>query len=287
MKTGKKIVWTVVAALALPLVWLGVRYVSHNAAKSSVTNDKVQLVSAQDSISFAVSMMIARDMPRAIEELEITPATLEYFVKGLCDAFPADASPEAIAYAHGVVVGASAMDMLDEANRAIYQSDTTKQVDRHLFLEGLKAMAYGSGGLMTLEEAYDYYNRTIFRLPSEEFIAKNRTRSGVETLPCGVQVKIERTGSGETATQKSTVGYIYKASYINGNTVESSRGEVVEAAVNNLLPGLAEVLTSLPVGTKCKAYIPWQLAYGEWGSNKVPPYSALVYDIEIVKIVKK
>jgi FKBP-type peptidyl-prolyl cis-trans isomerase FklB len=62
---------------------------------------------------------------------------------------------------------------------------------------------------------------------------------------------------------------------------------VVEAVVGSLLPGLAEAITSLPVGTKCKVYLPWQKAYGARGSNKVPPYSALVYDIELMKIVKK
>ena len=247
----------------------------------------VHLANAQDSMSYAVSMMVASDMPRAIRELGITDSTIDNFVKGLCDAFPADESPEAVAYAQGVVVGASAMEMLDEANAVIYHSDTTKRVDNRIFLEGLKAVAYGKNYIMTPRAAYDYYNSTVFRLPSEEFIARNSTRNGVETLSSGVQVKIEHAGSGDTALLGSTVGYIYKASFINGNTFESSRGEVCEAKVSEMLPGLTEVFTILPVGTKCKAYLPWQLAYGAMGSNVVPPYSAIVYDIEIVKIVKK
>ena len=286
MKTGKSIVWVATVALSLALV-TGACSRPGTADTARGQNGTVQLADARDSLSFAVSMMIASDMPRAIEELGITPATLDLFVKGLCDAFPADASPEAIAYAQGVVIGASAMEMLEEADRAVYQSDTTMKIDRHIFLEGLKAIAYGSNTTMTVEKAYDYYNKTIFRLPSEEFIARNRTRGGVETLPCGVQVKIEREGTGETAALGSTVSYIYKASFINGNLAVSSRGEAVEAIVGSLTPGLAGVFTSLPVGTKCKAYIPWQLAYGSRGNNNIPPYSALVYDIEIVKIVKK
>ena len=139
---------------------------------------------------------------------------------------------------------------------------------------------------MTMEQACDYYYGHVFRRPSEEFIAKNGTRSGVETLPDGVQVKIERAGTGEVPVPANKVGYIYKASFINGNLAESSRGEVVEEVVATMLPGLYDAFTVLPVGTKCKLYLPWQKAYGAMGSNKIPPYSALVYDIEIVKIVK-
>ena len=287
MKTGNKALLTIAAALASYLL-VGLLFIPRTAkVQVAVAAEEAVAASEDDSLSYAVSLIIARDMPRAMEELGISGAVVGPFVKGLGDVFPVDDSPEAIAYAHGVVIGATAMDMLEEAERAIAQSDTTKRVNKQMFLEGLKATATGEDLLMSLEQAYDYYNRVVFRRPSEEFIAKNRTRGGVETLPGGVQVKVERAGTGETASLRSTVGYIYKASYINGNPAESSRGEVVEAAVGTLLPGLAQVLTALPVGTKCKAYIPWQLAYGSRGSKKVPPYSALVYDIEIVRIVKK
>ena len=286
MKTGNKALLTIAAALASYLL-VGLLFIPRTARVQQASSADVTVVAEDDSLSYAVSLIIARDMPRAIEELGISAAEIDVFVNGLTNAFPADGSPEAIAYARGVVIGATAMEMLEDAEYAISQSDTTKKVNKQMFLEGLKATAKGDGFMMTLEQAYEYYNGVVFRRPSEAFIAKNSTRGGVETLSGGVQVKIEREGTGETASSRSTVGYIYKASYINGNVVESSRGEVVEASVGSMLPGLAQVMTTLPVGTKCKAYIPWHLAYGKRGNGKVPPYSALVYDLEIVEIVKK
>ena len=296
MKTGKTALLTIVAALALYLL-VGLCFVPRykqqvavedaGADNAPVAANGIYLANEQDSMAYAVSMMIAGDMPLAMKEMGVTSETLDYFVKGLCDAFPADESPEALAYAHGVVVGASAMEMLDEANRAIYQSDTAQCVDARIFLEGLKAIATSNKSVMSIDDACDYYYGRVFRKPSEEFIAKNSTRSGVQTLPGGVQLKIEREGKGETPAPESKVGYIYKASFINGKLAESSRGEVVEAVVATMLPGLYDAFTSLPVGTKCKLYLPWQKAYGAMGSNKVPPYSALVYDIEIVKIIKE
>ena len=286
MKTGNKALLTIAAALASYLL-VGLLFVPRAAKVQDDSATAKSVVAEDDSLSFAVGMLVARDTPRAIKELGISDAEIGDFVKGLTDAFPVDGSPQAIAYARGVVIGATAMEMLEEAEYLISLSDTTKKVSKQMFLEGVKATVVGDGFMMTLDQAYNYYNGIVFRRPSEEFIAKNALRNGIETLPGGVQVKIERAGTGETASLRSTVGYIYKASYINGKLAESSRGEVVEAVVGSLSSGLAQVFTTLPVGTKCKAYIPWQLAYGARGSNNVPPYSALIYDIEIVEIVKK
>ena len=177
------------------------------------------------------------------------------------------------------------METLEEAEYGISQSDSTKKVNKNKFFEAVEDIATGNTS-MTIEQAWEYYNNVVYRTPSEAFIERNSTRSGIQVLPSGVQVKVEQQGEGEIPTMKNTVAYIYKGSYINGNVFESSRGETVEAAVGSMMPGLAEVLTTYPVGTKCKVYLPWQRAYGEKGKKPVPPYSALVYDIEIVKIVK-
>ena len=262
-------------------------FVSLLSCGSGVTDKKVQLDNASDSISFAVSMLISQDMPVAMGELGIDASTLDAFVKGLCDAFPVDDTPEARAYAHGVVMAASAMDMLERADKAIYPGDTVNKVDRKMFLEGLKASAYGSGKTMTTDEAVDYYNRRVFRSVSEEFIRNNKGRKGVKVLPGGVLYKIETLGNGEKAKYTDVVKCIYKGTYPNGAVFDTSRGEVVELEVNALVPGLSQALMHLPAGTVCKVYIPWEQGYGAKGTRSVAPYSALVYDLEIVGVVKK
>jgi FKBP-type peptidyl-prolyl cis-trans isomerase FklB len=252
-----------------------------------ISDKKVELKTADDSISFAVSMLVSEDMPVAMEELGINDNTLPAFLRGIKDAFPVDESPEAVAYAQGVLMAASAMDMLERADKAIYPDDTSKKVNRKMFLEGLIATAYGTGKTMTTQDAKEYYNRRVFRTASDEFIAKNKERRGVTVLSSGLQYKIEKMGTGDTATIYDTVSCIYKGSFPNGAVFDSARGEATELQVRTLIPGLAEALTTLPVGTKCKLYIPWELAYGSKGTHSVPPYSALVYDLEIVGIVGK
>ena len=257
------------------------------SCNSGVSDKKVQLDNASDSISFAVSMLISKDMPVAMSELGIDASTLEAFVQGLCDAFPVSDTPEARAYAHGVVMAASAMEMLERADEAIYPDDTINKVDRRMFLEGLKASAYGSGKTMATQDAIDYYNKRVFRSVSEEFIRKNKERKGVKTLPSGVQYKIETLGKGEKARYNDVVKCIYKGAYPNGAVFDTSRGVVAELEVKNLVSGLAQALMHLPSGTVCKVYIPWELGYGAKGTNSVAPYSALVYDIEIIDVIKR
>lgn len=254
---------------------------------TGIADKKVELANYNDSISFAVSMLIAKDMPVAMSELGINGETLDCFVKGLRDAFPVDESPEAMAYAQGVVMAASAMDMLDRANRAIYPNDTVNKVNRQMFLEGLVASAYGTGKTMTSKEAVDYYNKCIFRSASEDFIARNKVRPGVVTLPSGLQYKIESAGTGPVAGRGDTVSCIYKGTFPNGVMFDSSRGVAVDLEVDVLVDGFAEALMTLPAGTVCKLYIPWELAYGAKGSMDIPPYSALVFDLEIVAIADK
>ncbi|MBQ8337436.1 MAG: FKBP-type peptidyl-prolyl cis-trans isomerase [Bacteroidaceae bacterium] len=261
--------------------------VAFASCSSGIADRKIELRNSEDSISFAVSMLISEDMPVAMKELGIDAGTLPYFVKGLRDAFPADGTPEAMAYAHGVLMAASAMDMLERADEAIYPNDSTKKVDRRMFLEGLLATAYGTGKTMTAKEAIDYYNRRIFRSASEEFIARNKKRPGVVTLPSGLQYKIESMGEGPVAKYNDMVSCIYKGTYPNGALFDSSKGVAVELRVATLVDGLVEALTTLPAGTRCKLYIPWNLAYGAKGSGRVPPYSALVYDLEIVSVTGK
>ena len=106
-------------------------------------------------------------------------------------------------------------------------------------------------------------------------------------LPSGLQYKIEQMGNGAVAGYHDIVSCVYKGTYPNGALFDTTRGEAVELEVAALVPGFAEALMTLPAGTVCKLYIPWELAYGEAGTNVVPPYSALVYDLEIKASVKK
>lgn len=271
----KRLVRIIVLGVLLYAGWFA-------ALRGCSSPGNVSLDNVDDSLSYAVSMLVSEELPVMMAENNIDSTTVDDFLRGVRAAFPLDDSPESRAYMHGVVVAVEAFDMLEKANKAIYPDEKEKKVNRELFLEGVMAAAVGKNDVMDMAFAIEYYNLHVFRSRSEQFISENAARPGVITLPSGVQYKVGRMGEGDKARYDGTVKCIYKGTYPNGAVFDSSRGEVVELAVNTLVPGLAEVVMTLPAGTQCMVYVPWELAYGARGTGKISPYSALVYDIEIV-----
>ena len=95
-------------------------------------------------------------------------------------------------------------------------------------------------------------------------------------------------GSGEVPTADSTVKTHYAGTLVNGQEFDSSykRGEPAEFPVGGVIAGWTEALQKMPVGSKWKLYVPYNLAYGERGAGgAIGPYQALVFEIELLDIV--
>lgn len=272
----KRLVRIIVLGVLLYVAWLAF------LCSCSSPSGEVRLRNVDDSLSYAVSMLVSEELPGMLAAEGIDSTTIDDFIRGVRAAFPLDDSPESRAYLNGVVVAVEAMDMLNRANKSIYPDGNDKKVDRKLFVEGIVAASKGDSEVMDMAFAIDFYNQHIFRARSEQFISENASRPGVITLPSGVQYKVSVMGSGAKVGNDDTVKCIYKGTYPNGAVFDSSRGEAVDLEVASLVPGLAEVVMTLPAGTQCMVYVPWNLAYGAKGSGKISPYSALVYDIEII-----
>lgn len=258
------------------------------ASCTSQGSGDLALSSGNDSISYAVGMYMAQDIQQvAFEQLKVDKKYVDEFVRGIRDAYPADNSSKELAYTYGQYIGAQAELMLVRAQKMLYGNDTTKSVNRRLFLEAVVASVEGSEGAMSLHDAISHYNRFKYRDTSEQFMVDNAKRAGVVTLPDGLQYKIDTAGSGSPAAPEDTVCCIYKGTFVSGRSFDSSRGLISKLSPGSVVPGLSRALTLLPKGTKAKVYVPWQLGYGAEGNSYVEPYSTLVYDIEIVDIIRK
>lgn len=127
------------------------------------------------------------------------------------------------------------------------------------------------------------------RLEGEKFLAENKKKAGVVTTASGLQYEIIKAGEGEKPKESDKVKTHYHGTLIDGTVFDSSvsRGEPVTFPVNAVIPGWVEALQLMPVGSKWKLYIPQNLAYGgRAAGDKIKPYSALVFEVELISIEK-
>jgi FKBP-type peptidyl-prolyl cis-trans isomerase FklB len=125
----------------------------------------------------------------------------------------------------------------------------------------------------------------------DSFLQKNKERSGVIVTSSGLQYEVVKMGNGKKPTAASTVKVNYTGKLIDGTQFDTSIGAGKEPAVfpvGNVIKGWTEILQLMPVGSKFKVYIPEALAYGANGAGEViKPYSTLIFDIELLEIVKE
>jgi FKBP-type peptidyl-prolyl cis-trans isomerase FklB len=121
----------------------------------------------------------------------------------------------------------------------------------------------------------------------EKFLAENAKREEVTVTESGLQYEVITTGEGEKPSAESTVSVHYHGTFANGDVFDSSveRGQPAEFPVNGVIPGWTEALQLMTEGSKWKLTIPYDLAYGERGSQgAIPPYATLVFDVELLSI---
>lgn len=122
----------------------------------------------------------------------------------------------------------------------------------------------------------------------EAFLAENAKRDEVTVTESGLQYEVVATGDGEKPTAASTVRVHYHGTFANGDVFDSSveRGQPAEFPVGGVIAGWTEALQLMTEGSKWKLTIPYNLAYGEQGSQgAIPPYATLVFDVELLSIV--
>ncbi|MFN8407231.1 MAG: FKBP-type peptidyl-prolyl cis-trans isomerase [Sphingobacteriaceae bacterium] len=173
------------------------------------------------------------------------------------------------------------------------------EVNYNLVSKALADGFQGTNPLLTKEEcqkvigvALASANKVKYASVLEEgqkYLAENKKKPGVTTLPSGLQYEVLGEGTGDKPKATDQVTVHYKGTLINGKQFDSSydRKEPATFALNGVIPGWTEGVQLMSVGSKYHFVIPYQLAYGENGRGQdILPYSVLIFDIELIKIVK-
>jgi FKBP-type peptidyl-prolyl cis-trans isomerase FklB len=121
----------------------------------------------------------------------------------------------------------------------------------------------------------------------EAFLAENKSKPGITTLPSGLQYEVLTEGSGRKPGPTSQVTTHYHGTLLNGNVFDSSyqRGQPATFGVNQVIAGWTEALQLMPEGSKWRLYIPSDMAYGKRGAGRdIGPDSTLIFDVELLKV---
>jgi FKBP-type peptidyl-prolyl cis-trans isomerase FkpA len=123
----------------------------------------------------------------------------------------------------------------------------------------------------------------------KEFLDKNKTAQGVQTTASGLQYIVVKEGTGASPKKEDVVRVHYTGTLTTGDKFDSSvdRGQPAEFPVGGVIPGWTEALQLMKVGGKAKLFIPPELAYGPSGRPGIPPNSVLVFEVELIDIVKQ
>jgi len=180
-------------------------------------------------------------------------------------------------------------------------------VDPSVVAQGLRAALAGGKTLMTQEEAQAALMEVQNELrkkqqekmqvageankkEGEAFLAANKGKEGVVTLPSGLEYKILKAGTGPKPTASDSVVCNYRGTLMNGTEFDSSykRGQPATFPVNGVIKGWTEALQLMPVGSKWQLFVPSSLAYAERGAGgEIGPNATLIFEVELLSIQEK
>lgn len=120
----------------------------------------------------------------------------------------------------------------------------------------------------------------------KDFLIANAKKAGVKSLPSGLQYEVIKEGEGARPTLSDKVKVHYHGTLIDGKVFDSSvqRGEPISFQLNGVIKGWQEGVALMMVGSKYKLYIPHELAYGDRPAGSIPPYSTLIFEVELLGI---
>lgn len=192
----------------------------------------------------------------------------------------------------GEAIGHSIKEQESEGLIGVAALTTDFELIKQGFINGLNNYTE----MMTMEEAGNYIEQVINNLKygdvqaqGEAYQAENALREGVTVTESGLQYEVLKMGKGRKPAATDRVRVHYTGTLIDGTVFDSSveRGEPITFALNQVIPGWTEGVQLMPVGSKFRFVIPYNLAYGERGAGQqIPPYATLIFEVELLDIEK-
>ena len=268
-------------------------------APKAVLNNEI------DSLSYMMGISNTEGLEGYLTmQMGVDTTYMADFIKGVKEGKNMSTANDA-AYIAGLQIGRQVgNEIVERINQSLFKNDSTMSLNKNNFIAGFLGALDKKSGMPTKKEAMEYVDTHVKAIEAkaleakygenkaagEKFLAENATKEGVKTTESGLQYKIIKQGKGAVPTTKNTVKVHYKGTLIDGTEFDSSfsRNEPSSFPVTGVIKGWTEALTMMPVGSKWELYIPQELAYGSrnQAQGKIKPFSALVFEVELLEIVK-
>lgn len=269
------------------------------AEVETVVEAPVQLVTAQDTISYAAGMAATQGLLQYLQQsLELDTMFMADFKKGFYEAIERGTDPKYVAYNAGVQISAQVQKQIFPKNSMSFE-ETGGPLNQDIFYRGFidGAMSdttkmdvqYASQYVRTVQEAAKKAQAEAYIKENTAWLAENSKKPGVVTLPSGLQYKVITEGNGVVAESADNVTVKYEGKMIDGTVFDSSykrNPDTTSFKPTQVIKGWTEALCMMPEGSKWELYIPQELAYGERQAGKIKPYSTLIFTVEVVKVEK-
>lgn len=259
-----------------------------------------ELKTEVDTMSFYFGYSRAEGtMNYLVMQAGVDTTHMDAFFKGFKEGIK-NHDPEDVAYLEGMRIAHMINNQwIENVNRDIFMGDSGSTVNRKAvlagFYHGLKendntklmhAQTYSQMKMDAIREEYKEQKYAGNRTAGEQFLAENKNKAGVVTTESGLQYKVLTEGSGDVPAEKSRVKVNYKGTLIDGTEFDSSYKTNAPATfrVDQVIKGWTEALKIMPVGSKWELYIPQDLAYGSRVQHNIPPYSMLIFEVELLEI---
>ena len=256
-----------------------------------------------DTLSYAIGMSQTQGLKDyLVMRMGVDTTYIDDFLKGFYESVQAGDNKKKAAYYAGLQIGQQvSQGMVKNINQMIFGEDSTQTVNEKNIYAGFMSAVAGKFDIMTLDSASNYVQTHMDAIQNavkekkyaenrekgEKFMAEIAKKDGVKELGNGVYYEVLTEGKGEVAADTCRVKVHYEGTLIDGTVFDSNleRDPTVFGA-SQVIPGFKAALTTMPVGSKWKVYIPQDQAYGSQDMGNIKPFSALIFTIDLISIEK-
>ena len=276
------------------------------AIMGSCTNGtpKADLKSDLDTLSYAFGIAQTQGLKEYLTmRMDVDTTYIDEFIKGLNEAANAGDNKKKAAYYAGLQIGQQiSQQMIKGINYEIFGEDSTQTISLKNFMAGFISGTTGKNALMTIDAASataQSMMQTVkarvmeekygdWKKECEDYMAKIAKKEGIKELGDGIYYEVLTEGNGPVPADTCRVSVNYEGKLLNDTIFDSSyeRKEPAKFMVKQVIPGWQKALTNMPVGSTWMVYIPQEQAYGERDGGKIPPFSCLIFKIEMLGIEK-